>query len=43
MTDRGFDAITVIINWFTKQAHFIPSKMTDDAEDVAYILLKEVV
>jgi Chromo (CHRromatin Organisation MOdifier) domain/Integrase zinc binding domain len=40
---QGFDAITVIVDRFTKWAHFIPSKMTDNAEDVAYIFIREVI
>ena len=43
ITSQGYDAITVIIDWFMKWAHFIPSKLTDTAEDFAYLLLWEVI
>ena len=43
MTSKGFDSITVIVNHFTKQAHFIPSKMTDDTEDVTNLFVQEIV
>src|SRR5579871_501060 len=42
-TLRNFDVITVFVNEFTKRAHFIPSRMTDDAEDFAHLFLKEIV
>jgi transposase InsO family protein len=42
-TKRGFDAITVFVDRFTKRAHFAASKSTDTAEDVSLLLLNEVV
>ena len=42
-TSQGFDAITVIVDQFTKRAHFIPSKMTDNAEDIAKIFIREII
>ena len=35
VTSRKYDAITVFVDKLTKQAHFIPSKTTDSAVDVA--------
>ena len=34
-TPRGYDAITVFVDKFTKHAHFVPSTTTDTATDVA--------
>src|SRR5579871_4448153 len=43
LTSRNFDAITVFVDRFMKRAHFIPSKMTDDTEDFAYLFSKEII
>jgi hypothetical protein len=42
-TKRGFNSIFVIVDRFTKRAHFVSHKMTDSAEDVALLFLREVV
>ena len=42
-TKRGFNSIFVIVDRFTKRAHFVSHRMTDSAEDVAQLFLREVV
>lgn len=34
-TEQGYDSITTFVDRFTKRAHFVPSKRTDDAPQVA--------
>jgi hypothetical protein len=43
VTARQTDSIFVVVDRFTKRAHFIPHKMTDSAEEIALIFLREVV
>ena len=43
VTPRRFNVIMVIVDRFTKHAHFIPSKITDNAEDVTNIFIQEVI
>ncbi len=42
LTKDKYDSILTVVDRFSKRAHFIPSKMTDTAEDVAYRLLSNV-
>ena len=42
-TQSSYDSICVVVDRFTKYAHFIPVKSTYSAEDYARILIDEIV
>ena len=42
-TRQGFDNIFVIIDRFSKMAHFVPCKSSNDVSHIANLFFKEVV
>ena len=43
VTEEGWDAILTIVCRLTKMAHFIPTTQTASAEDIARLILREVI
>ena len=40
---KGYDSILIVVEIFSKMAHFIPCKKKSDSEHVAKLFFKEIV
>ena len=42
-TQRGSDAIWVVVDWLTKSAHFIPMRVRDSVDHLADLYIRDIV